>query len=794
MDHKAIFKRRLWLTVTGLLVVVGLWHIGALGPYPWHPTVQYPESSAASASAPADYAKYKTVLSQIQGTRSLQTAATLATNAGLIVSNQPGASGEQGILISDPVGGQVFVSLEEYEDTFTSSVSTSTTPSPTAQNAVIISQSVPAAMTAGMSYAASVTVKNTGTVTWTAAQNYRLGSQVPQDNTTWGLGRVTLLKTDSIGPGQTKTFSFMVTAPKTPGTYSFSWKMLQEGVAWFGATSSSTVTVKAASQADAFVPRVAYIVGIDAGSLFAPLRAYASTVTGNDTGSSASCSVVGSNGTAVVMVQSDGNIYGITGNYDFNVSCDPALSQSDCTKAVDNVNSGNNFIEDQGGFKYQDSGSGNLIQVNIVPPPDGNTLAGVSWVQSVIQADGSFQDVCTINLYEQPGNPNPDWQDSIVTAHEMGHCFGLDHISSSLYPNNFMTSAVNNVIPTLTSWQSTYLKDLAAGNPIAVENCQPTTCGPGEVLSGSEAEGGTANKCVSESALCDPSTHTIWDSLTSSCQSCPDGTLPDPSDDTCKQNTCTPDEDGATMNCSVGDTSCSCDASGVSCSDAEGNTVVPPAGVCQGKCSANQIQQADGSCVAAPLSDCPDGLLPAANGTCEKADCVSTGEGEVCSTTGIYCSCGPSGATSCEDQHGNQIDPPDGACQGSCSAGEVQQADGSCSNPGPVDCSQNPDDPACDETTACDPAVDPNSAACKDYCAENPNDPTCQTGANDFCTQDPTDPKCSAFCAMNPTDPTCGGGAGSGGGGGGAGGANGGGACDYVQTLLSPFGTVRCFY
>jgi len=46
-----------------------------------------------------------------------------------------------------------------------------------------ISQSVPASMTVGQSYSVSVTMKNSGTSTWTAATGYKLGSQNPQDNT-----------------------------------------------------------------------------------------------------------------------------------------------------------------------------------------------------------------------------------------------------------------------------------------------------------------------------------------------------------------------------------------------------------------------------------------------------------------------------------------------------------------------------------------------------------------------------------------------------------------------------------
>jgi Bacterial Ig domain/Ig-like domain from next to BRCA1 gene len=101
-------------------------------------------------------------------------------------------------------------------------------------NAQFVSQSTPTTMTAGECYTVSVTMKNTGTSTWTRGGNYRLGSQHPQDNLIWGLGRVDLDPSDAIAPGQSKTFTFDVMALGTPGTYNFQWRMLREHVEWFG--------------------------------------------------------------------------------------------------------------------------------------------------------------------------------------------------------------------------------------------------------------------------------------------------------------------------------------------------------------------------------------------------------------------------------------------------------------------------------------------------------------------------------------------------------------------------------
>lgn len=100
------------------------------------------------------------------------------------------------------------------------------------RSATVVSQSVPAYMDAGQTYQVSVTMQNNGGATWTQAEQYRLGSQNPHDNMTWGLGRVEL--PHSVPPGGQVTFTFYVTAPSYGGTYNFQWRMLQENVEWFG--------------------------------------------------------------------------------------------------------------------------------------------------------------------------------------------------------------------------------------------------------------------------------------------------------------------------------------------------------------------------------------------------------------------------------------------------------------------------------------------------------------------------------------------------------------------------------
>ena len=140
---------------------------------------------------------------------------------------------------------------------------------------------------------------------------------------------------------------------------------------------------------------------------------------------------------------------------------------------------------------------------------------------------------------------------------------------------------------------------------------------------------------------------------------------------------------------------------------------------------------------------------------------------------GSDCSCGSDGTVSCVNPDGSSLAMPTGACQGTCGAGLIQGADGSCivdcnlypNNPVCPDapanieedyCNQTPDDPTCATSTSC--ASDPSGTACQDYCSLNAQDPVCSGASNstDACDIDPT-PDCSDYCDFYPQDPSCGG-------------------------------------
>jgi Ig-like domain from next to BRCA1 gene len=111
-----------------------------------------------------------------------------------------------------------------------------------ARSATFVEQSVPTEMVADRAYTVSVRMRNTGTVPWRAGENYRLGAVRPLDNETWGLRRVAL--TSTVAPGAEVALTFTVKSPRSAGEYDFQWRMVQDGVEWFGdETRKVTVAV-----------------------------------------------------------------------------------------------------------------------------------------------------------------------------------------------------------------------------------------------------------------------------------------------------------------------------------------------------------------------------------------------------------------------------------------------------------------------------------------------------------------------------------------------------------------------
>lgn len=102
-------------------------------------------------------------------------------------------------------------------------------------NSICTSYNLPTEIYAGTTFQAKVTMENNGETDWTKTWGYKLGSWDERDNYTWGIARADLDNYDEIiSPGEAKEFTFTITAPQQPGTYSSKWRMVQEHNEWFG--------------------------------------------------------------------------------------------------------------------------------------------------------------------------------------------------------------------------------------------------------------------------------------------------------------------------------------------------------------------------------------------------------------------------------------------------------------------------------------------------------------------------------------------------------------------------------
>jgi hypothetical protein len=111
-------------------------------------------------------------------------------------------------------------------------------------DALAAADTFPGAIETGQDLDVTLTVKNTGTTTWTAAAGYTLAAEDDADPFTGA--RQPLASGDAIAPGQQKTFRLALQAPLVPGVYTIRWRMLREGGNRFGTTFVKQITVNPA--------------------------------------------------------------------------------------------------------------------------------------------------------------------------------------------------------------------------------------------------------------------------------------------------------------------------------------------------------------------------------------------------------------------------------------------------------------------------------------------------------------------------------------------------------------------
>ncbi|MEK7631031.1 MAG: GBS Bsp-like repeat-containing protein [Patescibacteria group bacterium] len=135
-------------------------------------------------------------------------------------------------------------------------------PPPPTNNSQCVSISAPTPVEAGTTFWTTVQMKNTGTKTWTSAENYSLvaydASIAPLPPSKWSPERL-VLPTSPVSAEQTATWAFNVTAPFAAGNYNnisgtpfpmYGWTMVDMVGAtpsapddWFGQACTQSVTV-----------------------------------------------------------------------------------------------------------------------------------------------------------------------------------------------------------------------------------------------------------------------------------------------------------------------------------------------------------------------------------------------------------------------------------------------------------------------------------------------------------------------------------------------------------------------
>lgn len=116
----------------------------------------------------------------------------------------------------------------------------------------ITGNGLPAAMTAGATQAATISIRNDGNVTWNNSGRYpmRLGTSSPTDRASlfyeqgWlGAARVANMNEASVSPGQTATFTVPLKAPAINGVYNENFSQVIDGYSWFSQLIVRPITV-----------------------------------------------------------------------------------------------------------------------------------------------------------------------------------------------------------------------------------------------------------------------------------------------------------------------------------------------------------------------------------------------------------------------------------------------------------------------------------------------------------------------------------------------------------------------
>ncbi len=109
-------------------------------------------------------------------------------------------------------------------------------------NALVFGSYVPFTMEMGQQYEVTLTMENTGATAWLMGDQVYLGAVGDQDDFVSPASIRVALNSD-VYTEELHTFAMTFQAPSVPGWYTTEWRMLKEGLFWFGETFSQNIEV-----------------------------------------------------------------------------------------------------------------------------------------------------------------------------------------------------------------------------------------------------------------------------------------------------------------------------------------------------------------------------------------------------------------------------------------------------------------------------------------------------------------------------------------------------------------------
>jgi len=132
-----------------------------------------------------------------------------------------------------------------------------------------ISRAGSSAINTGTDFYVQITMRNVGSNIWKSSTGYSLMTINPDGNTIWGSNNIAIPGVvAAVGPNAQVTFTRLLTAPITPGSYPMQWQMVHNGRKFGDATPLVNYNVYTGRDNAGFVSQTGVPLGIGVGATF----------------------------------------------------------------------------------------------------------------------------------------------------------------------------------------------------------------------------------------------------------------------------------------------------------------------------------------------------------------------------------------------------------------------------------------------------------------------------------------------------------------------------------------------